>query len=136
MTKENGKQHLFLHMQIFLMLFHMMQDNQSATWVHLFVPETQGGNIDEKDSGTINKKCFSPFVHGQLKAIIVFFVLSYTVMLWNCMTITASIDVKGLHNMYLDSSDSFTFAIVIAKLVRQKRKEINEFLIGLYYMHI
>ena len=63
------------------------------------------GNIDEKDSDSGSKKLYEHISLWTIECDICF-VWSYTVMLWNCAATSTSIEVIGLHNMFMASSDS------------------------------
>ena len=123
MTKDNGKQCSFLHIRknFYALLYGARQSKRYlstsfCTSIETFlecvskrvIKEKRGGNTDKKDADSKSKKSYE---HIYLWAIECdnCFVWSYTVMLWNCMVRSASIEVIGLNNMFMGLSDSVYF---------------------------
>ena len=141
MTKENGKQCSFSHIRKFFdaLLYGARQSKRYlstsfCTSIETFlecvskrvIKEKRGGNTDKKVADSVSKKLYE---HICLWAIECdnCFVWSYTVMLWNCMARSASIEVIGLHNMFMGSSDSVYFCYDDSKTDKIGKKAIKMF---------
>ena len=136
MTKSNGKQCSFSHIRKFFdaLLYGARQSQHylSSTFctsIETFlecvskrvIKEKRGGNTDEKDADSVSKKLYEHICKWALECNNCF-IWSYTVMLWNCMARSASIEVIGLHNMYMGSSDSVYFCYDDSKTDKTGKK--------------
>ena len=123
MLKENGKQCSFSHIRKFFdaVLYGARQSKRYVTMefcsrIDTFlscvtkqvISEKRDGNTDETDSDSISRNLYEAICFWAIGTINCF-VWCFTVMLWNCMARSCSIDVIGMHNMYIEAAESICF---------------------------
>ena len=88
------------------------------------IKEKRDGNTDEKDADCISRALYEKICAWAIESNNCY-VWCYTVMLWNCMARSASIEVIGLHNMFIGAVDSVLFCYDDSKVDKTGKKVSN-----------